>query len=94
MSGESKVAIVREYLSEEFGSGRVTVDSQPAGMVFHIDSGQEQYDLTIVKDFLAAHEAGDIRGILGRWNVAGELRRADGLPMVVSEEGVRLASSN
>ena len=94
MAGESKVGTVREYLTEEFGSGEVTVEPEAAGMVFRVTVGRSRYVLTVVREFLASHDATDIRGLLGRWKVGEELRRADGLPMVVSEEGLRLASGN
>lgn len=88
------MGVVREYLAEQFGSGEITVESEPAGMVFRVNAGHCRYDLTVVREFLAVHENSDIRGLLNRWNVADELRRAEGLPLVMSEEGVKLASSN
>ena len=94
MTGESKVGAVREYLCEQFGSGQVSVDSKPAGMVFRVVAGSSRFALTVVRDFLEAHDVDGIKELLTRWNLAEELRRADGLPMVMSEEGVRLASSN
>ena len=82
------------YLSDHFAPEQITVDEQPAGVVFRVTAGDCQFALTVVRDFLVQYDAGQIRERLHQWNLADELRRADGLPMVVSEEGVRLASSN
>jgi hypothetical protein len=85
---------VRDYLAEQFASVEVRVEPEPAGIVFRVNAGSSEYAVTVVREFLESHNAADIQRLLTEWNVAGELRRLDGLPMVISEEGVRLASSN
>lgn len=75
MAGESKVGTVREYLTEEFGSGEVTVEPEAAGMVFRVTVGRSRYVLTVVREFLASHDATDIRGLLGRCEDKGMITK-------------------
>ena len=94
MADENKIGPVRNYLAEQFGSAEITIDEQPAGVVVRVKTGTSEFDVTVVRDFLEAHDASDIGRLMHAWNVAQELRRTEGLPLVISEEGVRLASSN
>ena len=94
MAADEKVGAVQQYLADQFGADGVAVEAKPVGIVFRVGSGASQFNVTVVRDFLDAHDAGRIRELLEGWDLGEELRRADGLPLVVSEEGVRLASSN
>jgi len=94
VTSDDTVAAVQGYLSDHFAPEQITVDQQPAGVVFRLAARDSEFALTVVRDFLDQYDAAQIGELLRHWNLADELRRADGLPMVVSEEGVRLASSN
>jgi hypothetical protein len=53
-----------------------------------------RYELRVDGDLLKDRSAAEIRSLLSQWQVRDELCRAEGLPVILTEQGVRLVSGN
>lgn len=63
-------------------------------LVAIVGENRDRWRVNLSKDFLRENEAAEIRRMLEEWNLAGEMRRANGLDLTVSSAGIRLDSSN
>jgi hypothetical protein len=91
-----KLQAIRKYLEEQF-SGHPVEDEQTAAAdvpSFAVSKDGEHYELQVDRDFLDRFSLEELRDALQRWRVADEVRRAEGLPIILTERGVRLVSSN
>ncbi len=82
------------YFEREFHE-MATVMETPAGIEVAVESGEDVvYTVEIAREFLESHTPAEIERAFRNWNVAGEVRRLEGMPVSVSDGGVRLSSSN
>ena len=96
ISGEEKLLAVRRYLEKAFpghtvSDSGVTGDRKPG---YRIEKDNLRYEIDIHPDFLARHATAEIEPLLAKWNLREELIRAEGMPMVLTDAGIRLTSSN
>jgi hypothetical protein len=91
-----KLQVIRNYLEEEFSGHSVEQhDSATSGTSsFGIEKDHRQYELQIDHGFLSECSPEELRNRLQQWSVRDELCRAEGLPVILTERGVRLVSSN
>lgn len=82
------LAAVAGYLQSHFPAAQVERD----GSQFKIAAGPSTYTLSVADDALAPGE--DVVERLVSSNLADELCRAEGLPLVLTRAGIRLKSSN
>lgn len=87
-------AAVLRYLDRELPGCTLTQRAEPDSLEVHIQHGAETYSVEFSHEFLTEHSPDAIERLLGEWNLAGELQRAEGLEMSVSSAGIRLDSSN
>jgi hypothetical protein len=93
---EPQIQEITDYIQHAFAGKPVRKSGENAtnDTVISVEDQDSTYTLRIDPDFVATYNAGQIRDLLYLWNVAGELRRSEGLPLVLTVSGVRLASSN
>jgi hypothetical protein len=84
---------VLEYLRQKFDWAQER-DSGAAGIGIDAGEGRDRWHITVSEDFLDEHDPGTVRKLLEDWNLAGEMRRSEGLHLTVSPAGIRLESSN
>ncbi|HET8546909.1 MAG TPA: hypothetical protein VFL57_02855 [Bryobacteraceae bacterium] len=91
-----KLQIIRNYLGEQFAGSQVEPVEMPASDIpaFAIEKDGRHYQLQIDADVLDRYSAEQLPARLDEWKLTEELCRAEGLPVVLTERGVRLASSN
>ena len=82
-----------DYLRQKFD----WVDTRQTGSAscsVTVWEGSDGWRVNLSEEFLDAHSPEQVRRLLEEWNLAGEMRRAEGLDLTVSSAGVRLDSSN
>jgi hypothetical protein len=91
-----KLQVIRKYLEDHFSGHRVEQDERAAASApsFAVEKDDRHYELQVDKDFLSVCSPDDVRNKLQQWSVGDELCRAEGLPVILTERGVRLVSSN
>jgi hypothetical protein len=91
-----KLQLIRKYLGEQFPGSRVEFVETPASVLprFTVEKDEREYELQVDGNVLDGYSAEELPARLEQWNVREELCRAEGLPVVLTERGVRLVSSN
>ncbi len=84
---------VLDYLRQKFDWAKER-QSTAAGIVIEAGEGPDRWHITVSEDFAGEHDAAATRALLEDWNLAGEMRRSEGLDLTVSPAGIRLESSN
>jgi hypothetical protein len=84
---------VLEYLRQKFDWAEPH-ETASGALGVRVGEGACRWHVTVSEEFLQGHEPRSARGLLEDWNLAGEMRRAEGLGISVSSAGVRLESSN
>lgn len=85
---------IEQYLLGEFKAAP-RFEAMPDGALkATISEGGCDYGAEFSRDFLEEHDPHRVTELLTEWNVAGEMRRMEGLEISVSNVGVRLDSSN
>ena len=94
--GREKLQRIREWLGKAFEGYKIEDRdvSLSAAAAFEIESGALSYCLEVDHAFLASHTADDLPRVLDRLHVRDELCRAEGMPLILTNRGVRLVSSN
>lgn len=86
---------IRTYLQNEFSGAELREEHTAASAVKYVlRQGGQEWPVSVMEEFLERHEAAEITRLLREWNVADELRRAEGLEFVLTSQGVRLESAN
>lgn len=62
--------------------------------VLTVSAGSGEYSIRVEADFAQSMPPEQVNGALDRWRLASELCRAEGMPLVLTSAGIRLASSN
>jgi hypothetical protein len=93
---ESQIDQITTYLSAAIPGSRVSTRNESATgeTVISIRHGECEYTLRVDEDFIAAYQVQEVPGLLSTWNVAAELTRSEGIPLMLTAAGIRLASSN
>lgn len=91
---DAKQHAVAGYLSGCFPDHEISPVASAEPLAFEIRHGLLTYTLEFDPDFIREHSAAEIRRLLEHWDAAEELRRAEGMRLVVTNRGVRLDSSN
>ncbi len=89
---KSTLDVVIEYLAGKFPDQDMSGEEPDDTGDIRLTIGEMTLRVTL--DFLDAVEPGEVDSVLDWLDVAGELRRAQGLPMVLTGHGVRLESAN
>lgn len=84
---------VLDYLRQKFDWAEER-ESGAAGIGIDAGEGANRWHITVSEDFLGERDPRDVRRLLEEWNLAGEMRRSEGLDLTVSPAGIRLESSN
>lgn len=89
---ESTLEAVLKYLKEKFPDADLQPTKTDETRDIHVDVGD--LPLRISAEFLETVEPDEVVTVLDWLNIAEALRRAEGLPMVLTEHGIKLESSN
>jgi len=89
---EATLEAVLEYLKRKFPEAEFQPEEDEETHDIHVEV--EDMPLCISSEFLEAVEPDEVPTVLDWLDVVSELRRAEGLPMVLTEHGLRLESSN
>ncbi len=89
---ESTLNAILKYLNEKFPDTSVAPMEPASTGDVRLNVGD--MPLRISAEFLEAVEPAEVASVLDWLDLAGELRRAQGLPMVLTQHGVKLESSN
>ena len=84
---------VLDYLRQRFDWAEER-ETGPAGIAIEAGENDERWHITVSEDFLDEHDPASVRSLLEEWNLAGEMRRSEGLDLTVSPAGIRLKSAN
>ena len=84
---------VLDYLRQKFDWAEER-ETRPAGIGIDAGEGSDRWHITVSEDFLDEHDPVSVRRLLEEWNLAGEMRRTEGLDLTVSPAGIRLESAN
>ena len=84
---------VVEYLRQKFDWVHPRETSTGA-LTVEVGEGPERWRVTVSEEFLEKRGPQEVRRLIEVWNLAGEMRRAEGFGLSVSSGGVRLESSN
>lgn len=87
-------AAIEQYLNAEFHGKLVQHASAAGSLKYRVEANGCEYGVEFSREFLDEHATGDIHQLLSRLDVAGEMRRMEGMDLSVSSAGVRLDSSN
>lgn len=84
---------VLDYLRQKFDWADYR--ETPAGS-YQFEVGEEncRWRLNVSEEFLEENSPEQARRLLEDWNLAGEMRRVEGMGLSVSSAGIRLESSN
>jgi hypothetical protein len=89
-----KLQLIHQYLDDQFAGATITPHETSSGASkFVIEHRGMRYELQVDDDLLNDRSGDDVRTLLSQWAVRDELCRAEGLPVILTERGVRLASS-
>ena len=90
---DQRYAAVLHYFEAEFPAA--LLNATPSGSVkISAEWVDGVYSAHLSREFLEDRQPGEIERLLREWDVAGEMRRMEGLEVSVSSGGVRLDSSN
>ena len=91
-----KLQQIRAWLGKAFEGYAITDRnvSPAAAAGFAIEAHSRTYYLEIDRDFLDSHAADELPRVLDSVRLHDELCRAEGMPMILTQRGVRLVSSN
>ncbi len=89
-----RVEAALSYLRREFEDG-ISEHQTPSGSL-HVLARKEDaaYEAEFSREFLDEHSPAEIIRLLTDWNLAAEMRRVEGLAVVVSTACILLDSSN
>ncbi len=87
-------AAIHDYFSRRMPGYRVESREAIGGLQFNLVRPERSLTVTFMREFLNERSGEEALKALDGWNLAGELERAEGLPMIVEPAGIRLASSN
>lgn len=82
------LAAFRHYLQSHFPGAEIRQD----GSQFEIEKDGNTYSLKVLEEVV--NENYDLTSLLSSSNLKDELCRAEGLPLLVTSNGIRLSSSN
>lgn len=82
------LAALRHYLQSHFPGAEIRQE----GSQFEIEKDGNTYSLKVLDEVV--NEDFDLSGLLNSSNLKDELCRAEGLPLVITGNGIRLSSSN
>jgi len=81
------------YLRQKFED--IEAHETPSGSCeITVSEDGDYWRVNVSEEFVSSHDAEAARELVEDWNLAGEMRRAEGLGLMVSSAGVRLESSN
>jgi hypothetical protein len=82
---------VTSYLEEHFPAAELQVEKAPedADVLVTIKAGSLAYILRVTHEFLEDCQPQEVKMIVNWLDLAAELKRAEGTPMVLTEHGIR-----
>jgi hypothetical protein len=96
MTRETQFDQIATYLRKAFPGSHMERSSHTLTheTILTLRQRDSTYTLRIDPGFTDTYNEFQIPDLLSQWDVAAELRRAEGLPLVLTASGARLASSN
>jgi hypothetical protein len=89
---DSRIQQIGQWLATNIGADSCKASAERDIITLNI--GRREYTLRFDPAFLSEHSDAEVFSKLREWDVPGELCRGEGLHFIVSEAGLRLASSN
>jgi len=86
---------VERYVEEHFPGAEIAVEnaSENEDVVLTVRAGVLVYVLRVTAEFLEDSRPEEVKMILDWLDLAAELKRAEGLTMVLTEHGIKLESA-
>jgi len=84
---------VLDYLRQKFDWADYH-QSPSGGYEFEVGEESCRWRLNVSEEFLGERSPAQARQALEDWNLAGEMRRVEGMGLSISPGGIRLESSN